>query len=73
MFFALLFVCTIPCFSFGVILMICADFIHTISIILSLSLSFSVVEDVEEALVELFFPELTLGCDPDNHKALVRS
>ena len=31
----------------------------------------SVVKDVEEALVELFLPELTLGGDTDDHETLI--
>ena len=34
---------------------------------------YSIVKDVEEALVELFLPELALGRDTDDHETLVRS
>ena len=33
----------------------------------------SIVKDIEEALVQLLLPELALGGDTDDHKALVRS
>ena len=32
----------------------------------------SVIKDVEEALVEFFLPELTLGGDSDDHETLIR-
>ena len=47
-----------------------ANFVHKIC---SFYACCSIVKDVEETLVELFLPELTLGRDTDDHKALIWS